>query len=424
LSFQAIFFAYFLGSRVKSRRFAQIVLSVAVVVTFSIAGVAPAFAATVRTDAGLQNIGDFYGRISWSIDGAAEPSHVAGTTIPLQFEKPVGARVRQAFIISGDGGNRNSSPTGVPTDFRLNGSAVTFTSRSVITTNPGGDSWNNFNTYWGDVTSLVKSTIDSASAGVHDLAFDQGDGTDGDSSEGGSLVVIFDDPNAPLSSIHLNAGTSNPAGDSFSFSFPALTSSNLANDMLLSVGISNSFQNTMPDDGEGGSGYYQSSRISVNSTLFSNFAGGCDDSTTFLTSGCNFGGYNTIGGVGNAAHGPLTRPDPPVPTADQELYLLNSVMAVGQTHIDATTLNPSNDDNVYFAGLYLRGILPTATYCSDHVLECFPDGDPAQWGSSSSPSALASTGGDYRPLIQAGALFLISGAVAIVFANLRRRRQN
>jgi len=335
-----------------------------------------------HVDAGLGSIGSYFGHINWSIDGAAEPDHVANQPQTIRFEKPEGATVRAAWLISGDGGNRNNSGH-PPTDVKLNGVSVSYSDWSKITTNPGGDAWNNFNTYWGDVTDIVASTINTASAGIHTMSFDQGDGTDNDTVEGGSLVVIFDDPNAPMSSIYLNAGTADPAGSTFTFNFPALTQVNLDSDMLLSVGISNSYQANY---------WEQSSNIKANNQWLSSVAGGCDDSSTFATTGCNYGGYNTIGGIGDTPSVPgqidteLVSYDR---NLDRELYRLNSLMQLGDRQLTVNTTNPSNNDNIYFAGIYLKNILPTANYCDTH--DC-GNGTLASTGNGSSSQLWLSLG--------------------------------
>jgi LPXTG-motif cell wall-anchored protein len=367
------------------------------------AGAASALPSTTTlVDRGLQELGTFYGHISWSLDGNAEPSHVAGNNLTVRVNKPAGASVRKAFFISGDGGNRNTSGH-TPRDVRLNGHSVVYSHWAKITTDPGGDAWNNFNTYYADVTDLVGSTIDAAPSGISTMTLDQGDGTDGDSVEGGSLIVVFDDPSAPLSSIYLKGGTSDPAGDTFAFNFPALTVENLNNQLLMSVGISNSFQTQW---------WEQSSNITANSTLLSSISGGCDDSTTFATTGCNFGGYNTIGGVGDTVNNPGfidTEVTPGDINLDKELYNLNAVLSVGSTSLSVNTNNPSRNDNIYFAGVYLRGILPTADYCTVHAAECAP----AAFGS------LPNTGfNPSGPLWFAGAALVLGlGLIAV-----RRRR--
>lgn len=334
--------------------FAAVVATLLAILPLGVLGASASPSFTQHVDKGLLALKNYSGHINWSIDGAGEPDHVKLSPQTIRFEKPDGASVLQAWLISGDGGNRNTTGH-PPTDLSLNGHAVTFTHWSKITTNPGNESWNNFNTYWADVTSLVKSTIDGETAGIHTLSFDQGDGTDGDSVEGGSLIVIYNDPAAQYSSIYLKVGTSDPAGSNFTFNFPALTGENLSNDFVMSVGISNSYQ---------ASYWEQSSNIQANGQWISSVAGGCDDSTTFATTGCNFGGYNTIGGIGDTTSIPgqvdteVTAYDR---NLDKEYYRLNSFMHEGDTSLQIQTVNPSSNDNIYFAGIFLRGVEPAVT---------------------------------------------------------------
>ena len=387
----------------------------------AIAGTSAATALPVTTefaDGGLQLIESEFGRISWSIDGSADVAHVAGEAVPIQVEKPEGALVRKAIFISGDGGNRNGN-SHPPLDLRLNGSPVVFTHWAYLTT---GD---RFNTYYGDVTELVKATIDDHAAGIFDLPFDQGDNSDGDYVEGGSLVVIFDDPNAELSSVYLQAGTSDPAGDSFTFNFDALTLEKLANPMILSIGSSNSFQTDAPDDGEGGSGVNQHSNISANGNVISDSAGGCDDMVDYPV-GCNSMGYNTIGGVGDDLDMPTVPwTNPPGYFAEDELYDIASMMTFGDTGLTVETINPSNDDNLYFAGVFLTGILPADNYCVENADICFPEGDPALWdgGSASSGGGLAQTGAEGVDFMtDLGGGLLLAGVAVVVYRIVSRRK--
>lgn len=361
---------------------------------------------TVFEDAGLQDIGSYYGHISWSIDGASDADHTAGDEITISVDKPEGATVRAALFIGGDGGNRNTTGY-TPTDVYLNEQNVLLTHWAKTTTCPGGECWNNFNTYYGDVTDLIKSDVDAAEPGIIDFSFDQGDGVDGDSMEGGALVVIFDDPNAPMSSIYLRGGTSDPDGDSFTFEFPALTSENLAYDINLSVGISNSYQ---------WGGWSQTSNITANGTLLSNISGGCDDSEEYNNSvSCGFGGYNTVGGIEDNINNPgnvdseVTGYDV---NLDNELYDLDAVLVEGDTSLTVDTVNPSANDNIYFAGIYLRSVLPTATFCDDNPVEC-----------GISATDLASTGAEGVDFMtHLGGGLLVAGIAVAVYRITTRRK--
>lgn len=89
-------------------------LAVVGLVASSVLVATPSFATgTVvpTSDQGLQPIATYTGHISWSIDGAAEPGHTAGATIPIRFDKPAGATVFQAWFISGDGGTATTAVT-------------------------------------------------------------------------------------------------------------------------------------------------------------------------------------------------------------------------------------------------------------------------------------------------------------------------
>ena len=153
---------------------------------------------TSWTNAGLQEMVRFAGPISVSIDGAG-----FATSGTLQVEKPANSTVIAAYLTSAV----TSASTTAP-DVTLNGTAVTFSHTAIGTV---GFSFVN---HFADVTAIVKSTIDAAPSGIVDITVAEGAGAS--TNDGQSLIVVFDDPAKPASSVIIMFGASKTSGDSFS----------------------------------------------------------------------------------------------------------------------------------------------------------------------------------------------------------------
>ena len=111
---------------------------------------------------------------------------------------------------------------------------------------------------------------------------------------------------------------------------------NLVLDM--SLGISFGYQ---------GSGQY--SVIDVNGTRMTTSAGGQDDGYS------GNGGLITVGGIGDSNTNPSNPyAGPSNYRTDDELYNLLPFVNTGDTSIRVDTVNPSNDDNIFFAALFVK----------------------------------------------------------------------
>lgn len=263
------------------------------------------------------------GFISLSLDALGTNS-VSGI---VQVEKPAGATVRKAFMAAASTGFRRRVL--VNGDVSIDGNPVNWD--SVIP-----NSISSFNAF-ADVTALVKPKIDAAAAGRVDFTITEVSsfGIDGE-----ILAVIFDDPNQTSSNtIVILFGAQVTTGDTFAIALAEpidKSDPNLALD--LSLGISFGFQGTS-----------QFSQIDVNGTRMTTSAGGQDDGV-----GEN-GALITVGGLDDSNDNPS---DPNAlpngdPRFDDELYNLLPFVNDGDTQIIINTLNPSNDDNIFFAALNL-----------------------------------------------------------------------
>lgn len=305
-----------------------LILSVGLVLSTSGAALAttPALPATTSwTNAGLQEMVRFAGPISVSIDGAG-----FATTGTLQVDKPANSTVIAAYLTSAVTSASTSAP-GVT----LNGTTVTFSHMAI------GTGVSSFVNHFADVTTIVKNTIDAAPSGVVNIAVEEGAATS--ANEGQSLIVVFDDPAKPASSVIIMFGASKTAGDSFSFSFPAITDLN-AQIPTLSLGIGFSFQSSNNRTQQSDVKISTSSNTSLQTISLT--AGGFDDGA-----GAN-GALLTVGGVGDS-------PDLPGLTAtsdDDELYGLGSFLSLGDTTLSVNTRNASGDDNLFLSVLYFQGV--------------------------------------------------------------------
>ncbi len=153
--------------------------------------------------------------------------------------------------------------------------------------------------------------------------------------DGFALTVIYDNPMEDEGTISILDGFSASSGDDFSLVFdqPIADPSNPAFVAEMSLGIGFGFQPSL-----------QSSQITINGELLTTSAGGYDDGAN------GNGGLITIGGLGDSTDNPDPNAGSEVDSEfDDELYDLSSFIDAGDTSISVETLNPSGDDNIFFA---------------------------------------------------------------------------
>ena len=275
------------------------------------------------------------GKIWFSVDGVS--SNDPNGAI-IQVEKPAGATVRNAYMAAASTGFTNHKIS--PGEVMVDAIPITWD----VETSSSISSWN----YWSDVTAIVKPKIDGAAPGRVDFLVTETSTYDVD---GEILVVIFDDPaQVNDNTVILYFGAQDVNGDSFPIHFAIpldLTDPNLALD--LSLGMSYGFQEyTDPDS-------FQFSIVDVNGQRLSSWAGGSDDCTPLPP---HNGGLLTVGGLDDS----LLNPADPYAQApadsfyDDELYNLLPFVNQGDTQMVIETVNPSMDDNIFFAGVYLQSV--------------------------------------------------------------------
>jgi hypothetical protein len=295
------------------------------------------------------------GKIYLSTDGLGTNDPAGGN---IRAQKPsAGATVRSAYLFAAStGGSRHVLVDG---DVILDGQVVTW---SIVT--PSDISSSNG---WANVTSIVKPTLDAAPVGITSFHVLEADTFQID---GEGLAVIWDDPAQTAdNTVVLMFGAQNTAGDSFKVLYATpidKTNPNLVLDM--SLGISFGYQQPAPTCTG------QFSTIDVNGTRISSSAGGQDDGQ-----GAN-GALMTVGGIGDTDTGPADPNSSCSPLGDrqdQELYNIVPFLQQGDTTTTIFTHNPSGDDNILFAGFFLKGesavvgagiVLSPSTATNDAVL--------------------------------------------------------
>jgi hypothetical protein len=268
------------------------------------------------------------GKITLSLDAAGNNS--ASSTI--QVEKPsAAATVRSAYMMAATvyGGGQISDG-----DVTIDGDNITW---DVETSNV----LSSYN-YWTDATALVKAKIDAAAAGRVDFTIVEVNRNS--YIDGEILAVIFDDPAQIVSNtVILCFGSQAQGGDTFAIGLAEPIDKSDPNLVLdFSLGISYSYQ---------AYDWGQHSNVDVNGTRLTDYAGGEDDGGSYN------GGLITVGGLDDVNTNPLPSgaSEGSYYRTDDELYSLLPFVEDGDTSITVETENPSYDDNMMFAALFLGG---------------------------------------------------------------------
>jgi hypothetical protein len=258
-----------------------------------------------------------------------------GTNTPactVDIQKPsASATVREADLFCATTGFSAYSPKNG--DVTVNGAPVSWdqTIPSAI---------NSFNAR-SDVTATVKPIGDAAPPGLVSFTITENPTF---SYDGCVLKVIWDDPTTTVNSILIYFGAQNTTGDTFVVTFAQpLDASAFTQPLQFSLGISFGAQ---------GCAAGQFSQVDVNSMRLTTSAGGEDDGS------CQNGALITAGGTGDTPVNPPPFAPPTINPSvpDDELYDLRPFLQVGDTSMTIFTLNPSNDDNIFLANLFLPNV--------------------------------------------------------------------
>ncbi len=281
------------------------------------------------------------GPLQLSVDGIGTNA----TSSTIQVEKPAGGTVRKAYLFAASTGFSGFTPP--DGEITLEGSSVAWDSAHTILNSI--DSVN----VAADVTSIVEPKLDAASPGRVTFTLEEADTLQMD---GEILAVVFDDPNVRSGTIDLLYGAQSTTGDHFDIGLPEPLRP--SSEATMGLGISY---------GDQPSGQY--SEVKVNGTQLTSSAGGQDDCSQKYVEEPDYGDLNCGNGALITAGGVGDKPDNPsdpfatdwtcmgafglAPRCDDELYALKPFVAPGETSIGIDSLNPSNDDNIFFASLDL-----------------------------------------------------------------------
>jgi len=271
---------------------------------------------------GLVQIYSSTGFYTLSADGAGSTS----PSLSISVNKPTAsATVQKAILMT------------AVTNSTLSLNCVTLAGSNVVWN--GTVASNFFNNYWSDVTSIVAPVIDAQAAGVSTLAITE---CSSGPIDGHALLVVFNDATATEKTVIVMWGGQNTTGDNFLVTLADPidpVSPGALMDMGLGIGFSYQLNASQ-----------QYSRIDINSQRLTTSAGGEDDGASAD------GALITVGGLGDANTNPVDPfASPTNAFSDDELYNVLPFITNTTTSLTISTLNPSNDDNVFLAYFAMSG---------------------------------------------------------------------
>ncbi|RPH91428.1 MAG: DUF3344 domain-containing protein [Chroococcales cyanobacterium metabat2.561] len=268
----------------------------------------------------------------------------------IQADIPTGSTIERAYLYAASVWDLQQV-YGVT----FNGNTLSLDSATILSPNN-----NPATTARWDVTSIIASSF---TGGLQDFTIvENGPPSPNLTNDGAVLVVAYSNPSTQGFTSVILDGELSTGGDTSQFDF---ASPYTGGDFLVSLASSYSKQPVL--------GQHQFTVIDVttnstNNRRLTTSAGGADDRTTGQTSAD--GNLITVGGIGDnpANPNPTIQPSIMNGNPDDEYYNLafgNSASATpfilpGDTFLRLTTVNPSNDDNVF--GMFITsGFKLTAT---------------------------------------------------------------
>lgn len=189
-----------------------------------------------------------------------------------------------------------------------------------------------------DVTAAVAAGYNSA-GGIFSFEVTESRDDYDYTPDGEILAVIYSVDGGDVMTAAIMDGELDPTGETFGVD---LGQPYAGEDVIMSLGISYGYQS--PDV------LTQYTSVDINGQRLTSSAGGQDDGYA------GNGGLITAGGVGDSLANPspwsLPNGDPGM---DDELYNLASFLGTGDTSFTVSTVNPSDNDNVFFLGLVTPG---------------------------------------------------------------------
>ena len=301
---------------------------------------AAAFCAASGTAlADLTSAGVWSGTVGVSVDGIGSNSAPVGN---VQANIPVGATILQAYLYSAGTPYPwySSSPTTLAqynsAGITLAGNAITNfdTMVGAVSTRSDIGKWY---TARADVTTLVKSL--TAGALTSSFSWGVSEGSLNSFIDGEVLAIVYSAPGLPTASVALLNGGQNTGGETTHVTLGTPLTDPSAPGFAAELGLGISF-----------SCCGQASSVHVNGSPVTDNAGNFDDGLQLSD-----GSLITVGGIGDT---PMNGQDY---TNDHELYDLRPFLHTGDTSFSIFTQNPTNDDNIFFASLYLTGDITSVT---------------------------------------------------------------
>ncbi|MBL9138708.1 MAG: hypothetical protein JNK85_22755 [Verrucomicrobiales bacterium] len=293
----------------------------------ALASVVAACAVTPSALASLSSTYQFNGKGNWSIDAVGSNTTPVGI---LEAAVPVGSTVQKAFLYSSL--FTTSSP-----EVSFDGTLYPAASWTALGSNGG------LQAHRVDVTAQVAAKVGAGSGSRFQFQVDSE--SPNFAIDGEVLVVVYSNPAETERTIAILDGFSASTGDTttINFSSPLSQVGQPGFEALISLGIGFGFQPAG-----------QFSIVDGNGRRLTSSAGGQDDGI-----GTN-GGLITAGGLDdNPANPDPNATDAGGPRTDDELYDLGQgnvadptpFLSNGLLSYKFDTLNPSQDDNIFFLGV-------------------------------------------------------------------------
>jgi len=283
--------------------------------------------------ASLSLFQSFTGPEGVSTDGCGSNT----ATCTLISNIPTGSTIQAAFLYSSTF-SASTDPNG--TSLSLGAASVTPTF-TALGQNLGLQAWR------ADVTAFVQANITLGA----NTTWTANEGNKTFNIDGEALVIVFSNPARPTQTVFILDGFSSSAGDNSKVVTNPLPAGFTAQ-MFIGDGFSfdgtDPHNPTTPCPGPAG----QCSSITLNGTTLTNSAGHCDDDQDAT---CANGTLITVGGSNAGPHNDPFSPLNPTIGQDHEAYDLSNILNVGDTTLNLTTVNPSNNDNIFLEVFDISG---------------------------------------------------------------------
>jgi hypothetical protein len=287
--------------------------------------------------AGLADFHNKYGR--YKVEIGAKGSNSASHRISI-YKPHSGAKVAAAYFLAASNFSRAIQDGYI----KLNGKSVNW-DRGVFNSLP--NSTNFFHSVQADVKRIIRNKANSAGKGkisfkVQELQYNS-------NIDGEILVIVWEHDSFRKQTVLLYFGGLKTTGDQFIIDLRNKIRNSL--DIVLSLGISFGYQTPSVRN--------QVSHIKVNGKQLTKSAGGQDDGGSYN------GGLITVGSYKDKLDKYPNNPNA-APTNfdyDDEFYNINPLVATNATTVKIETVNPSNDDNIFFAAVVLPQKVDDSIVC-------------------------------------------------------------